>query len=621
MAPEGPAAGLPAPLLRPRLRFMTCGSVDDGKSTLIGRLLVESGAVFEDHLLEATRAGLGSELEFAFLVDGLKAEREQGITIDVAYRYFATPKRAFLIADAPGHQQYTRNQAAAASQAELAVVLVSARDGVQPQTRRHMAIASLFGLKAVVFAVNKMDLVGHAREPFTTIVTELRTLAVALNLDIVAEIPVSARDGDNVASRSTASPWYDGPTLLEVLERFEPAARIDGPTLLPIAMTGRLDGGGRVSYGEIAAGKIAVGDVLRAQDGLTATVAQLWGAGSPVREAAAGAAVAVALTPEIDLGRGAVLSAPDAAPALASQLRLRCIWLASETLQMGRRYDLELATGDTSVTVSRIERRLDLDALTMSPIDDDLHANDIAVIRVNLATPLPAMPFRQNRQLGAFIMIDRVSRRTVAAGCVLSIERLSGDTPWQVMQVTSADRALALNQKPFVIWLTGLSGAGKSTIADLLDRRLHALGRHATVLDGDNLRRGLNADLGFSEADRSENIRRVGQVANLMANSGLITIVSLISPFRQDRAMAREAVGRERFLEVFVDAPLEVCQQRDPKGMYARAMAGNLPRFTGVASGYEAPEAPDLHLRTAEISPLEAVEQVVAALRERGLKA
>jgi bifunctional enzyme CysN/CysC len=612
MAASSPAGALPAPLTLPRLRFMTCGAVDDGKSTLIGRLLYESGAVFEDHLAEALRAGPTGELDLSFLVDGLKAEREQGITIDVAYRYFATPRRAFLIADAPGHEQYTRNQAAAASQTQLAVVLVAATDGVQPQTRRHLAIAALFGVRDIVVTVNKMDLVGRDPAPFGAISAEIRGLAAGLGLRIAGIVPVSARHGDNVVAPSATMPWYAGPPLLAVLEAFVPETPAEAErALLPVALTGRLDGGGRVSFGEVAAGRIVRGQLLRSDGGFEATVTGLWSAGAPVEAAGTGEAVAVALTPELDLGRGAVLAADRPVPA-ATQLRVRLVWLSPEPLQTRRSYDVEIGTARGAAGIARLEGRLDLDALTVTALDADLAANDIAVARLQLTVPLPVLPFAENRRLGAFILIDRVSRRTVAAGIVLSVERQSRDTPWQAMVVTPDDRAKALRQRPRVVWLTGLSGAGKSTIADLLDRRLHALGRHGAVLDGDNLRQGLAADLGFSDADRSENVRRIAHVAALMADAGLIVVVSLISPFRADREKARDTVGAGRFLEVFVDAPLDVCRARDPKGMYARAMAGTLPRFTGVGAAYEPPEAPDLHLHTDALSPEEAVERIMA---------
>lgn len=621
MASEPGHTALPAPMRLPRLRFMTCGSVDDGKSTLIGRLLMESGSVFEDHLAEALRAGPGGGLDFSFLVDGLKAEREQGITIDVAYRYFNTAKRAFLIADAPGHEQYTRNQAAAASQTQLAIVLVSAVDGVQRQTRRHMAIAALFGVRDIVVAVNKMDLAGREAGPFNAVAAELKGLAAALGLRTVAVIPLSAREGDNVVTRSTAMPWYQGPTLLDVLEDFEPAATpAEGRTVLPVALTGRMDGGGRVSFGEVAGGRLTIGQRLRSHQGHEAAITRLWSAGVEVSGAGTGEAVAVELAPELDLGRGAVLS-DGTAMALAKQLRARFIWLSPEPIQPRRTYDIEIGTARGAVAFSRVEGRLDLDALGITALDDDLAANDIAVARLQLATALPALPFAENRRLGAFIIIDRTSRRTVAAGVVLSVERQNQDTPWQTMVVTPADRALSLGQSPRVVWLTGLSGAGKSTIADLVDRKLHALGRHSVVLDGDNLRHGLTADLGFSDADRSENVRRVAHVAALMADAGLIVVVSLISPFRADREKARETVGPGRFVEVFVDASLETCRARDPKGMYARALAGNLPRFTGIGAAYERPEAPDLHLdsegRSAEDNADAVLDRLGLAAKAR----
>ncbi len=601
--------------LPPRLRFMTCGSVDDGKSTLIGRLLIDSGAVYEDHLDEAVRAG-GADLDLSFLVDGLKAEREQGITIDVAYRYFATARRAFLIADAPGHEQYTRNQAAAASQTELAVVLVSAEGGVQPQTRRHMAIAALFGVSDIVLAVNKMDRAGYAEAAFAAIASELSAFARSLGLHVVAAIPISAREGDNVVHESAAMSWYAGPPLLRVLEDFAPAPRAAAGTVLPVALTGRFEGGGRVSFGTLAAGRLAPGQTLRTETGEEARVARLWSAGVEVESAEAGEAVAVALTPERDIGRGAVL-ADGIAIAAATQLRVRFVWLSSKPLQAGQAYDLQLGHGDSAATVSGLEGRLDLETLALVRAEEAIAANDIAVGRLNLSKPLPALSFSASRPLGAFILLDRLTRRTAAAGIVLSVERVSDDTPWHKLEITPADRGRLMNQAPAVVWLTGLSGAGKSTIADLLDRRLHALGRHAMVLDGDNLRHGLNADLGFSDADRAENVRRVGAVAALMADAGLIVIVSLISPFRAGRAEARAAVGAERFLEVFVDAPIELCRQRDPKGFYARADKGTLKRFTGVGSAYEPPEAPDLHLQTDRLSPADSVERILEALAAR----
>lgn len=605
---------------RARLRFMTCGSVDDGKSTLIGRLLLESGAVFEDHLEEALRSSGGADLDLSFLVDGLKSEREQGITIDVAYRYFATLKRSFLIADAPGHEQYTRNQAAAASQTQLAVVLISAKDGVQIQTRRHLAIASLFGVKDVVLAVNKIDLVDDAKARFGTIVAELRQLVGVLSMNVAAAIPISAKLGANVVTLSETTPWYAGPTLLDVLENFEPTPTTCGErTILPISLTGRFEGGGRVSYGTLEAGTIREGDDLVSELGLRAKVTRLWRAGEISPMAKAGDPLAVELLPQIDLGRGAVLTRAEGDLPLATQLRGRMVWLSPEGPQPNRAYDLQIGTGRSSATLTRLEGVLNLDASAVLTPAEEVQPNDIAIARLNLTTPLVALNFAESRELGAFLLVDRVTRRSVAAGVVLSIERRAGDTPWQSVDVTPEDRARLMGQLPFVVWLTGLSGAGKSTIANLLDRQLQTRGRHSAILDGDNLRQGLNADLGFTDADRTENTRRVGEVAALMADAGLVVIVSLISPFQRDRDAARAAVGPERFLEVFVDAPLEICQQRDPKGMYARAKSGNLPRFTGIGADYEAPVEPDVHLRTDQADANEGVSTILAALQKRGL--
>ncbi|MGL4324954.1 MAG: adenylyl-sulfate kinase [Beijerinckiaceae bacterium] len=608
---------LPAQMVRPRLRFMTCGSVDDGKSTLIGRLLYDSNAIFEDHLLEVVRATGNSSIDFSFFVDGLKAEREQGITIDVAYRYFHTQHRAFLIADAPGHEQYTRNQAAAASQAQLAVVLVSADDGVRLQTRRHMALASLFGVRNIILAVNKMDRVDWNIQRYKAVRDELASLAVKLGQTVSAAIPLSATHGDNVVRSSANSDWYDGPTLLQALEQIVVADTESSSAILPVQVTGRLHGGGRVSFGTLAGGSLRVGQTVHSDKGLSAKLVKLWDAGIAVDSVESHLPVAVALTPELDLGRGAVLFSEHSEAGAASQLRVRLIWLQPQPPKPGAAYDIQIATGQSGATLSRIDGVLDLVTLNLTPLEGALALNDIAVARLTLSAPLAAMPFSEQRTLGACILVDRASRNTVASGVVLSVDKRFGDTPWQTLQINPVDRARIMGQEPVVIWLTGLSGAGKSTIANLVDRHLHRDGRHAMVLDGDNLRHGLSSDLGFSEADRVENIRRVAHVAALAADAGLIVIVSLISPFIEAREAARDIIGRNRFLEVFVDAPLDVCQQRDPKGMYARAIKGGLQQFTGVAAGYEPPLTPYLHLQTDQISAEDAAEQVIAALAAR----
>jgi len=610
--------GMPAAMSEPRLRLMTLGSVDDGKSTLIGRLLYDSGAVYEDHLVEVSRAAGKGDIDFSFLVDGLKAEREQGITIDVAYRYFATQRRSFLIADAPGHEQYTRNQAAAASHAQLGIVLVTATDGVQPQTRRHMAIAALFGLSHVVVAINKMDLVGFDRAAFAAVAEDMRRLAAGLGLQIVATIPVAAKAGANVVQRGDDMAWYEGPSLLGCLESFSLPAPVEGPAILPVQHTLRIEGGGRISCGTLASGQIRPGDPLVTDGGQRVHIAELWSAGRPVECAQAGEAIAVRLNPERDIGRGAVLTAPSLQAGGATQLRVRLVWLVDYALQSGRTYQLQIGTSGISAHVSRIEGILDLATMAVTPSDKAIGVNDLVIARFSLLAPAPALPFAQNRALGAFILVDRASARTVAAGVVLGVERRDTDTPWQALEVSPERRASLLGQKPCVLWLTGLSGAGKSTLANLVDRELFGLGRPSVILDGDNLRHGLNADLGFSDADRIENIRRVAFVAAMMADAGLLVIVSLLSPFEEARRHARQVIGENRFIEIFVDAPLDVCRQRDPKGLYARADAGTLQRFTGVATGYEPPTSPDLHLHTDQIEAAESGRLILDMVRRRG---
>ena len=612
---------LPA-FARKRLRFTTCGAVDDGKSTLIGRLLYDSGSVYDDQIEEIRRAATSADgLDFAFVVDGLKAEREQGITIDVAYRYFTTGRRAFLIADAPGHEQYTRNQAAAASQSDVAVLVVSAVDGIRRQTRRHLTIAALFGIRAVIVAVNKMDAVGFDAGRFASLEAEATALAAGLGVAVAGIVPVAARDGDNIVAASGAMPWYAGPTLLALLEDCEVDHDPPQTVRLPVQTTGRLPGGGRVSLGTLASGRLAVGDTLCGEASLAGRVTRLWRAGVEAGAATAGDAVAVELAPELDIGRGSILMAPAEVLQPALQVRARLVWLDQSPLVAGRDYDCQIATQKVVAGVSRIEGIVDLDTTQTVSGAEQVAFNEIADTLVSFAQPITVAPATAEPALGRFILVDRQSRRTVAAGVVTSVERRTGDLPWQAMAVTPAARAKAKLQVPAVIWLTGLSGAGKSTICDLLDRRLHALGRHTMVLDGDNLRHGLNADLGFTAADRVENMRRVAHVAALMADAGLVVLVSLISPYVAERRRAREVIGTDRFVEVFVDAPVEVCVSRDPKGHYARAAAGNLANFTGVSSSYEAPQSPDIHLRTDQVSAEDAADMILKWLRQNGLGA
>jgi bifunctional enzyme CysN/CysC len=601
-----------------RLRFMTCGAVDDGKSTLIGRLLYDCGGVYEDQIEEVRRAvGTTADgLDFAFVVDGLKAEREQGITIDVAYRYFATPRRAFLIADAPGHEQYTRNQAAAASQSDVAVVVVSAVEGLRTQTRRHMTIAAAFGIRAMIVTVNKMDAVGFDIARFTSLRREVEALATRLDVRLEAVIPVAARSGDNVTAASPSMPWYGGLTLLQALEVCDATTDALQAFRLPIQATARLAGGGRAFLGTLASGRLKAGASLVADPALPTTVIRLWRAGAPAEAADAGDPVAVELTPEIDVGRGSVLSLAGAQVQPALHVRTRLVWLDSAPLVAGRDYDCLLSTQKVIAGISRIEGIVDLDDGELRQGNGEVAFNAIADVRLSFSQPAFAMTLVEEPAFGRFVLVDRLSRRTVAAGVITEVSRRAGDLPWQAVNVTPAARAGAKLQKPVVLWFTGLSGAGKSTICDLVDRRLHAIGRHTMLLDGDNLRHGLNADLGFTDADRVENMRRVAHVAALFADAGIITLVSLISPFRAERQRAREVIGEDRFLEIFVDAPIEVCQRRDPKGHYKRASEGKIANFTGVSAGYEPPEAPDIHLRTDEIGPEEAAQRVAARLLE-----
>lgn len=616
--PDGaPSGTFPvASYARPRVRFMTCGSVDDGKSTLIGRLMHDSGAIFEDHLAEASRASGGVSLDFSFLVDGLKAEREQGITIDVAYRYFMTTRRAFRIADAPGHEQYTRNQAAAASQTDLALLVVSSIEGVRTQTRRHLAIARLFGVSDVIVAISKMDLIAWSAERFEELSREVSGVCRDLGLTVRGLVPVAARDGDFVVRRGAQAPWYDGPTVLALLESFDvPSPSGDG-IILPVQHVARLDGGGRLILGEVASGYLDIGMEVAAERGQTARVSELWVSGAPATSAGPGDAVALRLYPERDVGRGAVLSSGDSAISKASRVTARIVWFGDTALQVGRIYDCLVGAARCPATVTRVAGIVDLDGLHLELLERPVVANDIAVGVVTFQGGIQCLPFAVSRDLGAFILVERGTQRTVAAGVVLDIDQLTDVTPWQVLEVTPDARAQALGQAAAVVWLTGLSGSGKSTIAGLLDKRLHAMGRHGTVLDGDNLRQGLNADLGFSDADRTENVRRVAHVAGLMANAGLIVIVSLISPFAADRERAREIVGSGRFFEVFVDASLETCAERDPKGHYRRARQGTIKQFTGLQSSYEPPLRPDLRLDTEGQSPEASVEAILAMLAQ-----
>ncbi len=606
------------------LRIMTCGSVDDGKSTLIGRLLHDTHTVAHDQLAQATRDSrrhgtAGEAVDLALLVDGLEAEREQGITIDVAYRFASTERRRFIIADTPGHEQYTRNMATAASTSEVAIMLVDARRGVLTQTRRHSFIASLMGIRHVVLAVNKMDLVGHARDVFDAIVAEYRAAVASAGFSSVTAIPIAAKHGDNVArAAADTMPWYAGPTLLghlETMDARDPA--LEGAWRFPVQYVSRPDAGFRGYAGTIASGRVRVGEAVTASgSGQTAHVARIVTFDGDLPEAAAGDAVTLTLDREIDLSRGDVLAAEAAPLEPSDQFAAHLIWLHEADLMPGRAYLFKLGTRTVPGTVTRIRHRIDVNTREKLQAHT-LALNDVATVQISLSAPVGWMPYAESRDLGGFIMIDRQTNATVGVGMIQFALMRAANVRWQEIATDRAARAAMKGQRACVVWFTGLSGSGKSTIANLLERRLHALGRHTTMLDGDNVRHGLNRDLGFSEVDRVENIRRVSEVAALMADAGLIVIVSFISPYRTEREAARARLPEGEFLEVFVDTPIEVCAARDPKGLYAKARAGLIANFTGISAPYEEPSAPDLHLRAGEMSAEAMAERVAEAVLRR----
>ncbi len=608
------------------LRFITCGSVDDGKSTLIGRLLYESGLVADDQLeavaRDSTRWGTqGERPDLALLVDGLAAEREQGITIDVAYRFFSTEQRKFIVADTPGHEQYSRNMVTGASTADLAVILVDARKGVLTQTRRHTRLAALLGVPQAVLAVNKMDLVGWDRERFETIVAEWRALAQAVGLSATAAIPMSALEGDNVIRASAHMPWYDGLPLLEHLETcpLDDGPRQRGPLRLPVQWVNRPSADFRGFSGALAGGRVRPGDAVRVLPaGRETTVARVIVGFDDVPEAVVGQSVTLTLADEVECSRGTLLSGADAPAQVADQFECTIIWMDAEPLLPGRPYLLKIGARTVGATVSAIKHVVNVNTGEQLAART-LELNAIGVCTLSLDRPVAFDPYVHNRETGGFILIDRMSCATAGAGLLHFALRRSQNLHLQGYDVDRAARAALLGQQPAVVWLTGLSGAGKSTLANRLAQRLHAAGRAAYVLDGDNLRHGLNRDLGFTDADRVENIRRVAEVARLMADAGLVVITAFISPFRSERALARSRMDGIAFIEVHVDTPLAVAEQRDPKGLYAKARRGELPHFTGIDSPYEPPEAPELHVDTSREPADEAAARVLALLRERGI--
>ena len=605
------------------LRFITCGSVDDGKSTLIGRLLYDSKQIFEDQLaaLEADsrRVGTqGNEIDFALLVDGLAAEREQGITIDVAYRFFATDKRKFIVADTPGHEQYTRNMVTGASTADLAVVLIDARKGVLTQTRRHSFLVSLLGIKSVVLAVNKIDLVGYDRATFDRIVADYRAFAAPLGFTDIMAIPISGLRGDNIASLSAETSWYAGKSLIDHLETVAIDTARDGPARMPVQWVNRPNLDFRGFSGQISRGALRLGDAVKIMpSGREATVARLVTKDGDLNEAVAGQSITVTLADEVDCSRGDVIAAARDAPAVADSFEADIVWMAEAPLLTGRAYAMKLATRTVSATVVELKSKTDVNTMEREPAKG-LALNEIGRAHVSLDQPIAFETYDDDHDLGGFILIDRMTNATVGAGMIRFALRRSQNVHWQAVDVNKATRAAAKNQKPAVLWFTGLSGSGKSTIANLVEKKLQSQGRHTYLLDGDNVRHGLNRDLGFTDTDRVENIRRVAEVARLMTDAGLIVLVSFISPFRAERDMARALMPGGEFMEVFVDTPLAVAEARDVKGLYAKARRGELPNFTGIDSPYEEPLAPEIRVDTSSMTAEDAAELVIQRMDDRG---
>ena len=620
-APEAPGMHADDGQTKDLLRFITCGSVDDGKSTLIGRMLYESNMLFDDQLtqLEADSKKVGTQggdLDFALLVDGLSAEREQGITIDVAYRFFATARRKFIVADTPGHEQYTRNMITGASTADLAVILIDARKGVLTQTRRHSHLVALIGIRRVVLAINKMDLVDYDRAVFERIDADYRAFAAELGLQEIVSIPMSALRGDNVIASSPRMPWYAGPPLMQHLDTLPLVERVtrDEPFRLPVQWVNRPHLNFRGYAGSIASGEVRVGERVRVlPSGKESRIASVITPAGEAHVARAGEAVTLTLADEIDISRGDMIAHADAPPEVADQFEATLVWMHDEPLLPGRPYLVKLGTQTVGATCATPKYKIDVNTREHLAART-LALNEIGVCNLSFDRPVAFDPYDQNRHTGGFIVIDRFTNDTVGAGMLHFALRRAHNVHWQAVDVDRDARAAQKAQTPRIVWLTGLSGAGKSTIANLVEQRLHALGKHTYLLDGDNVRHGLNRDLGFTEADRVENIRRVAEVARLMLDAGLITLVSFISPFRAERDMARALAGPDEFVEVFVDTPLAVAEERDPKGLYKKARKGELKHFTGIDSPYEPPAQPELRIDTVAESPEAAAERIVAYL-------
>jgi bifunctional enzyme CysN/CysC len=603
------------------LRFITCGSVDDGKSTLIGRLLYETKLIFEDQL-EALKADSkkfgtqGEQLDFALLVDGLQAEREQGITIDVAYRFFATPRRRFIVADTPGHEQYTRNMATGASTAQAVVLLIDARKGVLVQTKRHSRIVSMLGIRHVALAVNKMDLVGWSQLVFDEIELAYRGFAQELGFESITAIPLSALEGHNIVnSDNVAMPWYQGSSLLQWLETVPSEAReTSQPFAMPVQWVNRPNLDFRGFSGRIGSGSVKLGDGVRiSPSGVASRVKEIvFGCGSTA-EAGAGQSVTLVLEDEVDASRGDVIASASHPVESADQFEADLFWMSEHVLLPGRPYAALIHSKSASISITHIKHHLDINTGAHLAAKT-LGLNEIATVNISFDRSVPFAPYGENKRLGAFIVIDKLTNETVGAGMIRFALRRAVNVHWQALEVTKVARAEIKHQHARCLWFTGLSGSGKSTIANLLEKRLHAEGKHTYILDGDNVRHGLNRDLGFTEEDRVENIRRVGEVAKLLVDAGLIVIVAFISPYRAERQLARSLFDTREFIEVFVDTPLEECERRDVKGLYAKARRGELINFTGIDSDYEPPQAPEIHLQTVSTKPETCVDHIFRLL-------
>jgi bifunctional enzyme CysN/CysC len=605
------------------LRFITCGSVDDGKSTLIGRLLFDSKMIFEDQLAElqedSKRAGTqGQDMDFALLVDGLVAEREQGITIDVAYRFFSTEKRKFIVADTPGHEQYTRNMVTGASTADLAVILVDARKGILTQTRRHSYLAHLIGVRHIVLAVNKMDLVGYDRAVFDGIMADYRAFAGGIGISDVTPIPMSALKGDNVTARSDRTPWYDGPALLPVLEGVPVGDEVDrnAPFRMPVQWVNRPSLDFRGFAGLVTGGSVGTGDRIRVlPSGRTSTVERIVTFDGELERAVAGQSVTLTLTDEVDCSRGDVIAMADDPPAVSDGFEVTLVWMADEPMLPGRPYWFQLGTQTVTATIHAPKYQVNVNTMERMPAKT-LQLNAIGVATLSTDRAIVFEPYQDDRTLGGFILIDKLTNATVAAGTLHFALRRAENVHWQAIDVSREAHARQKNQHPKVLWFTGLSGAGKSTVANLVEKRLHALGKHCFFLDGDNVRHGLNKDLGFTDADRVENIRRVGEVAKLMTDAGLIVLAAFISPFESERNMVRNMMAPGEFVEIHVDTPLAEAERRDAKGLYAKARSGKLRNFTGIDSPYQRPARPDVRIDTTRMTPEHAAATIVDLVLE-----